>query len=567
MTSAADGPPPGKQERSLAKAAGSASAIMAGSLFLSRALGVLRDTFIASRFGLLEVNDSYRIATQIPDMIFMLIAGGGLSSAFIPVFSEFWYTNRKKEAWKAFSVVVTICSIGAVALIIGAWFLSPAIVHMYGKAKPAVIGPAIEMSRILLPAQFAFLIGSIMLGTLYARKQFLGPGLAPNIYNLGIIVGATLLPVMFHTGIIGVAWGALGGAFVGNIILPMLMMIPQGGSFRLSLDVHAPGVSKFFKLLLPVILGFSLPSMVSLVTQYFGSGFGSGSNTVLSCSNNLMQAPLGIFGQSFALGIFPLLSQLFAEKKMDLYRDMLARTLRTVLYFAVASAALMFALAPLVVKIIYGYGKATGESGQLDLIATSLRIYCVAIPAWCLQPCLMRGFFSLHKTLKPIAYGTAMTLFFIVCCAFLQFPATQQTTLALTSAIPGIGGVVKHVLHSDQGLLRLPWATDIAAVLLVVILFVTLEGEIGKMSKRAVFDTFLKCLVAAVPAGGLAYLAMGFVPSGRKILAIFSFLALLFVFCLIYVTLTKLFKMAEAESMVQRARHFGQRFKKALGRK
>jgi len=499
---------------------------MAGSLLLSRILGVLRDTVIATKFGLLEVNDSYRIATQIPDMIFMLIAGGGLSSAFIPVFSEFWYTDRRKEAWKAFSVVVTICSIAAVLLIVVAWFLAPTIVQHYGSSKPSVIPPAILMSRIMLPAQFAFLIGSIMLGTLYARKQFIGPGLAPNVYNLGIILGAAILPAIFGFGIIGVAWGALVGAFVGNILLPLFMMIPQGGSFAPSLDFRAPGVDKFFRLLLPVILGFSLPSMVNLVTQYFSSAFGPGSNTVLSYSNSLMQAPLAIFGQSFALGIFPILSQLFAEKKMDLYRDMLARTLRTVLYFAVPAAVLMFAMAPMIVKIIYGYGKASGEGTQLDLIATSLRIYCLAIPAWCLQPCLMRGFFSLHKTLKPIAWGTGMTVFYIILCVLLR--------------------------SNPLGLLALPWATDLSAVMLVVILFVALEGEIGKMAHRAIFATFFKCLLVAAPVGGLAYGAMRVVPADRKLFAIIGFFIIFAVTGVAYVAGTRLFGMAEADSIFKR---------------
>lgn len=511
---------------SLAKTAGSAGAIMVGSLFLSRLLGLLRDTVIASKFGLLAANDSYRIAIQIPDLIFMLIAGGGLSSAFIPVFSEFWYTNRRKEAWKAFSVVVTICSVLAIVLVVAAWFLAPAIVASYGAKKPEVIPPAILMSRILLPAQYAFLIGSILLGTLYARKQFWGPGLAPNVYNLGIIFGAAVLPGIFGFGIIGVAWGALIGAFVGNIIIPVFMMIPQGASFRPSLDFRAPGVGKFFKLLLPVILGFSLPSMVSLVTQYFASPYGTGSNTVLSYSNNLMQAPLGIFGASFALGVFPLLSQLFAEKRMSEYRHLVSQTLRTVLYFAVPSTVLMFALAPLIVKIIYGYGKASSEPGQLEMIALCLRIYCVAVPAWCLQPALIRGFFSLHKTLKPVLLGTAMTLLFIVLCILARY--------------------------STYGLLALPWATDIAAVLLVVILFVTLEQEIGKLERASVFMTFFKTMAAALPVGVLSFYAMNAVHIERKLVAISLCLGLLAGASVLYYLFTKWLGMGEAHAIVER---------------
>ena len=46
------------------------------------------------------------------------------------------------------------------------------------------------MTRIVLPAQFAFFIGGLLIGTLYARQRFAMPGLAPNIYNIGIIAGA-----------------------------------------------------------------------------------------------------------------------------------------------------------------------------------------------------------------------------------------------------------------------------------------------------------------------------------------------------------------------------------------
>lgn len=523
---------------------------MAGSLLLSRILGVLRDTIIASKFGLLEVNDSYRIATAIPDMIFMLIAGGGLSSAFIPVFTEFWYTDRRKEAWKAFSVVVTICSIAAVVLIVVAWFLAPVIVPLYGYSKPEVIQPAILMSRIMLPAQYAFLIGSIMLATLYARKQFYGPGLAPNIYNVGIILGAAVLPGIFGFGIVGVAWGALGGAFIGNILLPLFLMVPQGDRFTISLDLKAPGVSKFFRLLLPVVLGFSLPSMVNLVTQFFGSALGSGSNTVLSYSNALMQAPLAIFGQSFAMGIFPLLSQLFAEKRMELYRDMLARTLRTTIYFSVPSAVLMFALAPMIAKILYGYGRASTQQSELDLIATCVRIFCLAIPAWCLQPCLMRGFFSLHKTLKPVAYGTAMTLFYILLCFLLRPSKFQVINLAMTEHIPGV-----RTLFAEQVrplLLALPWAMDVSALILVAILFVALEGEIGKMSKRAVIVTFSQCLAVAAPVGGLAYFGMQALPHVGKVLAILWFFVIFAVTGMLYVLGTKRLGMAEADSVLNR---------------
>ncbi len=504
---------------------------MVASMAASRLLGLLRDTFIVSHFGLGNASDSFTIAARIPDLIFMLIAGGGLSSAFIPVFTEFWYTDRRKEAWRVFSVVVTICSCIALVLIAVAWLYAPLMVMKFGRDKPKeVIDMAVLMSRIMLPAQFAFLIGSVMLGTLYARKQFLAPGLAPNVYNIGIIVGASILPTFFGFGIAGVAWGALCGAFIGNILIPLLVMIPQGIGFVPSFNVRTPGVGQFFKLLLPVIVGFSLPSMVTLVSQYFASPYGEGSNIGLNCANNLMQAPLGIFGQSLALAVFPVLGQFFAEKRMDQYRSQLSKTIRTVFYLTIPSAVLMYAAAPLIVKIIYGFGKASHDPEHLALIANCLRIYSIAIPAWCVQPVLMRGFFSLHKTFKPIAWGTAMTGLFILLCAGIQ--AIQFGSLA----IPGATAL---------GIYALPWATNVAAILLVIILYKALEGEVGKLDRLGFTRTIAKGLVSTVPMGLIAYFGSLLVQSQGKLVSVLWFMFVACVAGWAYYYVTSWYKMPE----------------------
>jgi len=496
---------------------------MVGCLFLSRVLGMVRDTVVASKFGISLDNDSYRLATQIPDLIFMLIAGGGLSSAFIPVFSDLWVTGRKNEAWKVFSVVVTLCSIIAIVLIAIAWIFARPIVTFFAEGKdPAVIPPAVEMSRILLPAQFAFLIGSLLLATLYARKSFVAPGLAPNIYNVGLILGALLLPSIVHPGILGVAWGALIGALIGNLLLPIGSMAALGSQFRPSLDFAQPGVNKFFKLVLPVIFGFSLPSVVNILTQKFTSLYGlSGLNAVLATSNNLMQAPLGIFGQALALAAFPVLAEFVATKRMDLYRSQISKTLRTVLYLGIPSGAMMLAFAPQIVDVLYGYGKANQDPENLRAMSDCLRIYSLGIFVWCMQPVLMRGFFSLHKTFKPLAISTVMTGVFIVLC------------------------YLAHILSPDYRML--PLATDVAATLLAISLYFALEADVGKLDRGGIMATILLAGFAGLVTAGLGYGMTLFVHSHSKLLAICTLLFEACVCAWVYYYLTKLMRLPETE--------------------
>lgn len=516
------------------------------SLLLSRLLGLLRDTVMARQFGIQFDTDSYRLAVTIPDTIFFLIAGGGLSSAFIPVFSELLHTDRERDAWRVFSVVTTICSVLVSLLIAVAWIFAPQIAAFMAAGKTHTLANGVRvplnghdldqivlMSRIMLPAQFAFMVGSILLATLYARRRFVAPGLAPNVYNVGIIVGAAIGPTL-GIGIAGMSWGALIGAAVGNLVLPILVMLKLGGHFSFSLDVRAPGVDKFFRLLLPVILGFSLPSVAALITQKFASAYGEGVNTVMTLSNNLMQAPLGIFGQSLALAAFPVLAQFYATQRMSAYRRQISRTLVTVLYLAIPSSVFLFAIAPETVQAIYGYGKAaTGAQSavwlgphmavELANVVVALRWYTLGIFAWCLQPVLMRGFFSVHQTLRPVVVGTGMTALFIFLCWYLR--------------------------GSSLGFSALPLAADIAAFLLMIFLWWALEGQIGgKLDRRGAVVVFIQSLAASVVMGGLAWGVWRLIPhSLSKIAFVPIFLLIALGSAWVYYLITRAFRMPESD--------------------
>ena len=468
---------------SAAPSTAKAGGIVAATIFLSRILGLVRDSVIAAQFGLLAVNDSWRIAIRIPDLIFMLIAGGGLSSAFIPVFSEYWHTGRKQEAWRVFSTVVTVSLMVSLALVVGAWTFARPLVLIFAQGKPdEIVENAIHISRVLLPAQVAFLVGSVFQGTLYARRNYILPGLAPNIYNLGIIFGATIGASLSGLGIVSVAWGALIGATTGSLLIPAIAVFRAGTEFRFSLDLTQPGVKKFFLLLLPVILGFSLPSVMTLITQRYASPFGEGVNTVLDYATNLMQAPLGVFGQSMALAAFPVLSEFYAQGKMGAFREQLAKSLRTVIFLSVPASVLIGLLALPIVSVLNGYGAGNNPT-QLGNIAHALQVYSFGIVAWCVQPILMRGFFSMHQTVRPIAIGTVMTLVYIgICEIIVRLPTASN----------------------PFGYFILPIATNIAVVLMSITLYFTLQKYAGRLGGSATGRTLLKSVLASIPLAVVA---------------------------------------------------------------
>ncbi len=62
------------------------AALLAGSILLSRALGLVREMVLASQLGAGAEVDAYRAAFQIPDILNHFRAGGAFAVAFVPFY-------------------------------------------------------------------------------------------------------------------------------------------------------------------------------------------------------------------------------------------------------------------------------------------------------------------------------------------------------------------------------------------------------------------------------------------------------------------------------------------------
>lgn len=471
-----DDPNPSANEEShsqvnagVAKAGG----IMVFSLLMSRVLGIFRDIVITYIFGINGHVDAYRLAFMLPDVLFYLISGGALSSAFIPVFTEYWYTDRKKDAWKVFSgVMCTISVFLLVFVLLCGVFADPLYRYIFARGldDKSLIPEIVAMSRILLPAQFAFFLGGLMMGTLYVRKVFAIPGLAPNVYNLGIIFGAVVLSRFLSAPLQGMCWGAAGGAIIGNLVIPFVQIRKLGMEFHFGFFREHEGVRKVFKLMLPVILGLSLPAVFGMIIQSFATYFPRGTNTILDLSTKLMQAPLGIFGQSLAIAVFPVLTQFFALGKMDMFKSQLERTMRTVIYITVPVSVLMTVLAPELAVGLYLSRKVPIE--QTAEIAICLQIFCIGIWAWCLHPVLMRAFYSLHDTKTPVIIGTVTTAVFV--------------------------GLLMVLMKTPLSYRALPLAGSIAPMLMVVVMCFVISKKLGGFNYMGIFSTLGRSVLASI---------------------------------------------------------------------
>lgn len=455
--------------------------IMMGGILGSRVLGLVRDRIIAHKFGQTPQTDIYNSAFNIPDLVFFLLAGGALSAAFVPVFTEYLEKGEKREAWRVFSVVafVMTCVLGVVILL-GEIFAVP-LVRMTNPGwtgdKAWQVAECAQLTRILLPAQLCFFLGGLMMGTLTARNIFIGQSLGPVIYNVGIIAGGLLLTGSF--GVTGLCYGAIGGAFVGNFCYQWYLVRKSGGKFiykDLLLHLKHPGAIRVWKLMLPVIMGLALPQISLIIGRMFASALDAGAQSALTNANRLMQVPLGVFAQATAIAIFPTMAAQAARGDMKELRSSLSFGIRSILFLTIPASVLMIVLALPIVQLILQSGKFRPEDAELT--ASVLRFYSIGIFASSVQSILARGFYAVQDTRTPVAVGAVLTLLFL--------PVNVPM-----SAWLGINGIAL--------------AISLCAIVQMLVMIWRLKVRLKTLEGGRILRSGIKILIASAAMGAAAF--------------------------------------------------------------
>ena len=412
-----------------------ATGIVMASIFLSRVLGLVRDWTIAHLAGANSSTDAYVAAFRLPDFLNYLIAGASLSVTFIPVFAKYVAEDDEREGWCVFSTVITVMGVFIVLLLgMAEIFASPLVDVVAPGFKGAEHAQTVFLTRLMLPAQLFFYEGSILSAVQYAKHQFTIPSLAPLIYNTCVILGGVLL--FARIGITGFAVGVLIGAVTGNFLLQVYGARRAGAIFTPNFRVLHPGFHLFLKLSVPIMLALGLTFADDWISTHYASYLAAGAVTWLYYSKTLMRVPLGLIGQALGVASFPILAQLYSDKKYDDLNRILNGSLRALILSLIPISALMMAESEPLVRLLLTHTRLKGA----DYAATSaaLVFYTLGLFAWGGQNILARGYYATRNTVVPAVVGTLTTFLSLPLYIWLM-RSMQHNGLALASTI-GISG-------------------------------------------------------------------------------------------------------------------------------
>lgn len=448
------------------------------ALVASGILGLIRQGAIASAFGAGRQLDAFNAALRVPETLFVLVAGGALGSAFIPVFTRFLATNDSDGAWRLASTVLTLVTLAAVMLSVVMFIFAEGVVKtiLVPDAPADSQRLTAELMRMMLVTVVIFGGSGLVMGILNSHQHFLMPALAPSMYNLGLIFGAVALaPSM---GVQGLAWGAvLGALFHLGVQLPVLRRL-ESMSIRPSTNLKTEGVTEVLFLMLPRVLGLGVVQVNFWVNAALTSGMMAGSLTALQTAFTLMFTILGILGQSVGTAVFPTLSRLHSEGNDIAFAETLIHALTSVLFLSLPAGFGLAVLSDPIVTVLFERGEWTAT--DTDGTAWALTLFGVGLAGHAALEILARAFYALHDTWTPVKVGGATMLLNI----FLSLMFIQLWGEDTNFARGAFGG--------------LALAMSISTALESMLLWFLLQRRLPMLKVKIVSQKMLKMTAAAL---------------------------------------------------------------------
>ena len=429
------------------------------AIAMSRVTGLLRESVMARLFGAGLVFDAFMLGFRIPNLTRDLFAEGALSSAFVPVFTEYLAMRSKEEAARLANLVATAIVIVVGGVCLAGMLFAPAIVWLMAPGFAAVPGKfelAVRMTRVMFPFLLLVALAAQAMGMLNASNRFGVPAMASTFFNIGSVVFGVAIgiwagPLLHIERIEGMAFGVvLGGALQLVWQLPSLFRL--GYVFRPLLDWRDAGLTRILGLMAPAILGNAAVQINVFVNTNFASsihdpmrGF-DGPVSWLGYAFRFMQLPLGLFGVAIASATLPSISKSAAAGHIAEFRRTLSHSLAMVFLLTLPSSVGLVVLGKSIIGGIYQGGKF--QLYDTEQTALALSCYAIGLTGYAALKVLSPAFYALGDARTPMFVSLAsIAVNYAVAFSMVRMLHMGPAGLALsTSAVALFGFLVQFLI-------------------------------------------------------------------------------------------------------------------------
>lgn len=399
----------------------------AGTL-AARILGFLRNIALAAALGTGLVSDSYNLANQVPNQIFLLLGGGVIAAVFLPQLAKL-RVRSQLDADRYGTVLLVASGVFGLAVTGVLFALAPRLVEVLGAESWEVSQQQLTVAFFAwcVPQVAAASVFTVASQLMNARGRFTSVSWLPGLSSIAVIAGAVV--VIASRGVSGdspgsvapltiVVLGAttLGGSVLQTAVLCVLLLKagfrPQRhGGFR-GLGLRAAVSTGTLAVLSAVCY-----QMSNLLTAAWASqagataadagiaGFGYSAFFYAQAVVSVVQ---GVAVSSLASVLLQRLSRHFAASNDAAAFRELDDALVRLASFVLPVAGLLVALGPGLGELMFARGETSTESARI--IGLVLAVLAVGLLPFSWHSLLIRPFYAKHDGRHPLYSAISINL-------------------------------------------------------------------------------------------------------------------------------------------------------------
>jgi len=393
------------------------SALMAAGTVFSRLSGFVRAALLAAALGTGLHADIFNIANTVPNMLYILLAGGVFNAVLVPQLVRSIkndpdggeaYTNRVITLGALFLAIVTVVLVIAAPLVMRVLVNPLYFTTEYAAERESMI----DFARYCLPQVFFYGMFVLVGQVLNARGSF-GPmmwlPIANNVISV-LVVAAYLITIgtasaaeqagPYSSG----AEALLGIGSTFGIAIQFLLLIPylrrSGFRFRPRFDFRHTGLGQTLRLSIWTVL-FVIVNQIAytVVVRLASGGTAAGTDgtgyTIYSNAFLLVMVPHSIITVSLATAVLPRLSAYAHDGDLSALGASVTATIRSTYALVLPVLALVPVLAPDLVDLVWSYGSSKDSASDF---VPSVSLFAVGILFFTTHYLVLRGFYALERT-------------------------------------------------------------------------------------------------------------------------------------------------------------------------
>lgn len=380
------------------------TAVVSIFTMISRVFGYIRDAaifiFISNSNGAL---DAFFVAFKIPNFFRRIFGEGALSTAYVPVLSDYKNNDKGKDL-KEFinasitylSIILLIISIIGVAITpILIYFIAPGFVY----AESGQYELSYNLLRITFPYMFFICLTAVSSSILNCHEKFSIPAFTPAILNIILIISVLFFSTNFNEPVYALAWGLLFAGIV-QLIFVLYPLVKMGLFPKVSFNKNHPGIKKIKELMLPVIFGSSVTQINLIFDTIIASFLITGSISWLYMSDRFIELPLALFGISIATVLLPKLSEYYNNSDRESYNSTINWGLKLSVLISIPTSIGLILLAKPIIITLLQYREFSPN--DVSMTSLSLVAFACGLPGMIGAKILITNYYSQKNTRYPV---------------------------------------------------------------------------------------------------------------------------------------------------------------------